>query len=201
MHDPIQYAELVRDIERHDAQVMCGFQDAYMITHGGLRRMDFASKRPDRPGPCGEISSIDAALPFLLITTGVERLSGAVHGPLAERWLKGEKLVVDAMERIAELGRIGALALAHGDWPELAEVMTENHALTASVGGSGEPIDHLIERCVENGAMAAKLAGAGLGGTVIAFVEEPQDLQRRLAEEGYSKFMRPALVRGVRIES
>lgn len=201
LEDRIEYAELVRDIERYDAQVMCGFQDAYMITHGGLNCMDFAGKRPDRPGPFGQISPIRAELPFLLITTGVERLSGAVHGPLAERWLRGEKRVVEAMEKITALGSFGAGALECEDWDDLALAMTENHALTASVGGSGEPIDLLIERCLANGAMAAKLAGAGLGGTVIALAEDPEDLQARLTSEGYSRFMQPAIVEGVRLES
>ncbi len=201
LENKIEYAELVRDIERYDAKVMCGFQDAYMICHGGLNRMDFAGKRPDRPGPRGQIKPISAELPFLLITTGVERLSGAVHGPLAERWISGEKLVVDAISKITELGRVGSHVMERGDWGGLARAMTENHALTASIGGSGEPIDLLIERCLKHGAMAAKLAGAGLGGTVIALAEDPEDLQVRLSSDGYSRFMRPALVPGVGLES
>src|SRR5579872_4897490 len=185
------FAELVRDIERHDAGIMCGYQDAYMIAHGGVQRMYFAGKHPVNPGPWGTLRRLDVPIPFLLVTTGVERLSGAVHGPMSERWMKGEPAVVQGISRIADLGRQGAEALEDGRLDDLARLMTENHEIVASLGGSGEAIDSLISACIQSGSRAAKLAGAGLGGTVIALTEDPEDLQRRLTTLGYSRFIRP----------
>ena len=40
------FAELVRDVERNEADIVCGFQDAYMIAHGGLQFMEFPGKHP-----------------------------------------------------------------------------------------------------------------------------------------------------------
>jgi galactokinase/mevalonate kinase-like predicted kinase len=201
----VAFAELVRDVERHDAGIACGFQDAYMIVHGGLQRMDFAGKDPAeqalrRPGPAGSISALEGELPFLLVTTGVERLSGSVHGPMVERWLRGEAAVRDGMTRVGELGRLGASAYGRSDWAGLAELMRENHRIVAGLGGSGEAIDALVSACEAEGALAAKLAGAGLGGTVIALAEDLSDLEARLRERGYSRFTRPALAAGVRLE-
>jgi galactokinase/mevalonate kinase-like predicted kinase len=195
-----EYAELVRDIERHEAKIMCGYQDAYMIVHGGLRRMDFSGKHPVNPGPHGTLNSLDSPIPFLLVTTGVERLSGAVHGPMSERWIAGEEAVVSGIDRIADLGRTGANALEKQNFDELAELMTENHEIVASLGGSGKAIDRLISACRDCGAMAAKLAGAGLGGTVIALTTDPLELQKRLTERGYSRFIRPSREPGVSLE-
>ena len=79
----------IREIEARG--VVCGYQDALMITLGGLRLMDFAGKGPVEPGPAPTSRILDAPLPFLLVTTGVERLSGSVHGPMVERWLKGRQ--------------------------------------------------------------------------------------------------------------
>ncbi|MFI5386885.1 MAG: mevalonate kinase [Fimbriimonadales bacterium] len=200
LEDKVAFAELLRDIERHDAGIVCGYQDAYMIVHGGLQRMDFAGKRPDDPGTPARLRPIGADLPFLLVTTGVERLSGAVHGPMAERWMKGERAVIDGMERIADLGRAGAEALSHADWPQLAALMKENHQIIAALGGSGNEIDDLIQACGRNGAMAAKLAGAGLGGTVIALTHDPVELEHELRSEGYRRFMRPQIAPGLRLE-
>src|SRR5688572_10869918 len=90
----IEFAELVRDIELNEAGIVCGYQDAYMAVHGGLQAMDFSGKHPIDGGPPGKLKSLDAELPFLLITTGVERLSGSVHGPMRERWLNGDPEVV-----------------------------------------------------------------------------------------------------------
>ena len=162
------FAELVRDVERYEAQVICGYQDAYMVVHGGLQFLDFAGKHPINGGPHATLRRIDSPLPFLLITTGVERLSGSVHGPMAQRWVDGERLVIDSMARLTELGDLGLAAVLRQDWAALGEAMDENHRLIAALGGSGEPIDLLVSQCKAHGAISAKLAGAGLGGTVIA---------------------------------
>jgi galactokinase/mevalonate kinase-like predicted kinase len=197
----INFAELLRDIERHDAQVMCGYQDAYMIVHGGLQLMDFAGKHPVQSGPPATLKSLDLPLPFLLVTTGVERLSGAVHGPMSERWMNGEREVVDAIREISTLAEPGAEALAEGDLNTLAALMNENQRLIAGVGGSGESVDLLIERCLMSGAKAAKLAGAGMGGTVIALTTDSDGLEARLRLHGYTRFIRPTLSEGLRYDA
>lgn len=196
----VDFAEMVRDIERHEACVMCGYQDAYMVVHGGLRLMDFSGKHPVNPGPPAHLKSLSALLPFLLITTGVQRLSGSVHSPMAERWLAGEPLVVSTMETLAALAPLAAQALAAQDYSTLGEAMNENQRLIAQLGGSGESIDHLIGLCIRHGASAAKLAGAGMGGTVIALTENPNELQTRLEKEGYNFFIRPEIAPGLQVE-
>ncbi len=195
------FAELLRDVERRETGVVCGYQDAVMTVFGGLQRMSFAGKHPAvEGGPAATMRPLDAPLPFLLVTTGVERLSGSVHGPMRERWLSGDREVVRGMERISRLGELGARALEQGDLAALAEAMAENHAIIASLGGSGAPVDELVGACLECGAMAAKLAGAGLGGTVIALSEDLDGLERRLRERGYARFARPAVTPGLRVE-
>lgn len=197
-----QFAELVRDVERHEAGVMCGYQDAYMIVHGGMQRMDFVGKHPVEPGPHAQLQPIRPSdLPFLLVTTGVERLSGSVHGPMAERWLSGEELVRANISRITHLGREGAEAIAQADWDRVAELMNENHRLIAELGGSGDAIDQLVGACIASGAKAAKLAGAGMGGTVIALAEDVEALEHTLRSKGYSRFLRPELCPGTRLET
>ena len=163
--------------------------------------MHFTGKHPVHAGPYGTLDSVDAELPFLLVTTGVERLSGSVHGPMIKRWLAGEVLVVDSMLRIQELALEGALALQQREYARLGELMGENHRLVAALGGSGEPIDKLITLCKQEGALGAKLAGAGLGGTVIALTENPDELEVRLRAHGYSRFLRPSIQPGVRYEA
>lgn len=197
----VQFAELVRDIERHEAGIMCGYQDAYMIVHGGLRLMSFAGKHPVNPGPPATLQSVDAPLPFLLISTGVERLSGSVHGPMAQRWMDGDREVIDAMDTIQQMAVEAASSIAQGNYQVVADAMRENHRLIKNLGGSGEPIDLLIERAEKHGARAAKLAGAGLGGTVIALTEDADALEIALREYGYVRFIRPEVTPGVRQEA
>lgn len=195
------FSELLRDIERNEANVTCGYQDAYMVVHGGLQFMDFCGKHPTQPGPVGKLTPLDAELPFLLVGTGVERLSASVHGPIIQAWLSGHERVIHAMDEITALAHIGKDALLKGDYQTLALAMARNHAWIAELGGSGEPIDHLIALCKKHGALAAKLAGAGLGGTVIALTEDPNTLQERLRQEGYSRFAKPSPTIGIHYEN
>lgn len=194
------FAELVRDIERHEADVVCGYQDAQMIVHGGLQAMDFRGKHPVEPGPPPTVIALHDDLPFLVVSTDVERLSGSVHGPMAQRWVDGEAAVVEGIARISELGRLGLAALESRDWMTLGALMQENQRVTASLGGSGEPIDRLVDACLRHGALGAKLAGAGLGGTVIALTLDPDRLESELRAEGYTLFTRPDGGPGVRLE-
>ncbi len=194
------FAELLRDIERYDAHVVCGYQDAYMITHGGIQLMDFHGKHPVENGPPATLRPIAAQLPFLLVTTGVERLSGSVHGPLAQRWLDGEPAVRKAIDRISTFAEKGAEDLVACRYGELAAAMDENQRLIASIGGSGDAVDLLISKCKQHGALAAKLAGAGMGGTIIALTEDADELEKRLREDGYARFMRPNGQEGLRYE-
>lgn len=194
------FAELVRDVELNDAGIACGFQDAYMAVHGGLQEMDFDGKDPDSPGPPATLNSLRTNLPFLLISTEVERLSGSVHAPMIERWRSGESEVVRGIAEIGSLGSQASRALQASDWPKLAGLMTRNHEIISALGGSGNSIDALIKDAKMSGALAAKLAGAGHGGTVIALTLDPHAVQARLRDRGYTLFMRPSIEPGVHFE-
>ena len=194
----VELAMTIREIERE--KVVCGYQDALMIVLGGLRLMDFAGKGPVEPGPPPTSETMEAPLPFLLVTTGVERLSGSVHGPMAERWIKGEKKVVDTMRSVADLAALGAKALVEGDLKGLGTLMDLNHRFIAALGGSGDAIDALVARCKARGALGAKLAGAGMGGTVIALADDLDNLEFGLRADGYTRFLRPMIAPGLQVD-
>ncbi|MFO7742659.1 MAG: galactokinase family protein, partial [Anaerolineae bacterium] len=106
-------AERARYIELNYLKVVCGYQDAYMCTFGGLNYMDFRGKQFYRSEEAELFATIEPLdgyvpeLPFVLGYTGVQHSSGEVHRPIRERWLEGEREVVDAYERITEIARLG----------------------------------------------------------------------------------------------
>ena len=187
-HDLREFAELVRDIELREAGIVCGYQDAYMCVLGGLSFLDFHGKHPIDSGPLGTLEPAELPGEFLLVTTGVERLSGSVHGPIRDRWLSGDETVRENMRELANLARIINI---DRNIKVLAEAMTRNYRIIQKLGGSGHDIDRLVQECLSNGALSAKLAGAGMGGTVIALCYDPAELQQRLTKIGYTKFLRP----------
>ncbi len=189
-----QLAERARHIELNYLRVVCGYQDAYMCTFGGLNYMDFGGKQFYRQAEAELFATIEPLadyvpeLPFVLGFTGVQHASGEVHKPIRERWLEGETAAVEAYERITEIARTGKKALLLKDWSLLGRLMNENHAIQRELGGSGESNERLIAAALEAGALAAKLAGAGQGGTIIALWPWPDlaPLEEALREAGVS---------------
>jgi galactokinase/mevalonate kinase-like predicted kinase len=204
-----QVAETARFIELNYLEVVCGYQDAYMTTFGGLNYMDFRGKQFYRTleaelfATIEPLADIAPALPFVLAYTGVRHHSGEVHKPLRERWLDGEAEVVDAYNRITELAALGKRALLTANWDELAACMNENHAIQRALGGSGEHNEMLIQAALRAGAPAAKLAGAGGGGTIIALWPEADraPVERALREAGASAMFAMEPVPGVMLET
>jgi galactokinase/mevalonate kinase-like predicted kinase len=202
-------AEMARYIELNHLKVVCGYQDAYMCTFGGMNYMDFRGKQFYREAEAELMATIEplasylGLLPFVLGFTGVQHSSGAVHKPIRERWLEGEPKVVEGYERITEIARIGKKALLLEDWTLMADLMNENHAIQRELGGSGESNERLIAAALEAGAPAAKLAGAGDGGTIIALwlEDDTSSLEKALERAGASAIYRLHIAPGATIEN
>ena len=206
---PYQVAERARYIELNNLKVVCGYQDAYMCTFGGLNYIDFRSKQFYRQAEAELFATVEPLaayiphLPFVLAFTGVQHASGAVHRPLRERWLDGEAAVVEGYKHITEIAQLGKKALVLGDWPALGRLMNENHAVQRDLGGSGECNERLIAAALQAGAPGAKLAGAGDGGTIIALWPWPDTtgLEQALRVAGATATYHLHVGAGVTIES
>jgi galactokinase/mevalonate kinase-like predicted kinase len=188
-------AELNRTIELNYMKCHCGYQDAYMTTFGGLNYLDFRGKEyyKDLEGELyatvEPLGSYVRELPLIVAHTGIKHHSGNFHKPLRERWLEGDPAVVSAYTDIAHIAREGKKALLNGDWEQLAYLMNKNHEIQDSLTDSGEQNNYMIRVARENGALAAKLAGAGGGGTIIALTLEPERTIKALKDAGAEEFV------------
>jgi galactokinase/mevalonate kinase-like predicted kinase len=204
-----ELAERARYIELNNLKVVCGYQDACMATFGGLNYLDFRGKQFYRQAEAELFATVEPLaeyvpfLPFLLGFTGVQHASSAVHKPIRERWMEGESTVIEGYKRITELARMGKKALLLGDWPTLGRLMNENHDIQRDLGGSGESNERLIQSALDAGALGAKLAGAGDGGTIIALWpwQETAPLESALRQAGASAIYRPEVAPGAMIET
>jgi mevalonate kinase len=140
-------------------------------------------------------------LPLVLAHTGHQRVSGRVLRPIRERWEQGDPTVHEGYRRIAELARLGKRAIIERDWDTVARHMAENHRIQQSLGASGEINDRMIDVALRAGALAAKLAGAGGGGTIMALTLEPDRVGQALLAAGASRILCPTPSPGVRIET
>lgn len=189
---PYEVAETARHIEFGPLNCVCGFQDQYMASFGGLHYLDFRGKEPSAAGDpvfatVENLEPFVGSLPLVLANTGVQRHSGRVHHSFRQRWCAGEAAVVEGYRRIEQLARLGKKAMLAEDWSTLGQLMNENHAIQRDLGGSGEANERLIQAALDAGAFGAKLAGAGKGGTIIAAHENPQELSERLLAAGAAR--------------
>lgn len=203
-----ELAEWSRQTERELLGVACGWVDHYLCSFGGLRYVDLRAKDADKAVAGEPFATVEdlaphvAQLPFLLAFTGVAHHSGSVHAPIRARWERGETEVVGAYQRVAAIAREGKTALLRAEWPRLGALMNENHAIQRSLGGSGESNERLVAAALGAGALGAKLAGAGGGGTIVALWthDEAAPLESALRAAGATALYRPEPVCGVRVE-
>lgn len=205
--NPYETAELVRKIEYDVLGIVCGFQDHHMTVFGGLNFMDFAGRNSaetleaDTPFATIEpLAPYMTHLPFVLAHTGVRHHSGSVHTSPRERWLAGDHAVIDAYTQIAGMARTAKRALLAGDCAMLAPLMTRNHALVRDLGGSGDANEALIAAALDGGAMSAKLAGAGGGGTIVALTLDPDRTVAALKSAGAEAILLPTPMPGLTVE-
>lgn len=100
---------------------------------------------------------------------------------------KSEEITLDAIQ-----------VLKKKDYESLGSLMIRNHELLKSLGVSNEKLDRLVEIAMNNGALGAKLTGAGGGGSVIALARDKDRLLNALKD--YQVFVADIDKDGVRIE-
>ncbi len=199
-------AENTRRIESGVMGIVCGHQDQHMAVFGGLNFMNFAGKESLKQSKDEPLATIEPLCnrctppQLLLAHTGIQHHSGTVHKSPRERWLAGDPDVRAAYARIAQLAPAGKRAIIEGNWHYLGELMNENHEIVARLGGSGEANDRLIQAARNAGALGAKLAGAGGGGTIIALVEDFQGVTAALTAAGAEQILVPLPQPGLTVE-
>jgi galactokinase/mevalonate kinase-like predicted kinase len=198
VHNDFVLAEVTQRVEAKELGITCGFADRYVPLFGGVAYLDYRGKLHHREvygEPYVTYERLDPwvdDLPLVAISTGIQRDSGDVHGQMRPRYVQehdawalegGEPPpMVRLMSGAWETAWRGKIALLAGDWETFGELMTENHRLVNEMmayccfeDGAGWANNLLIETALSNGALGAKLTGAGGGGSVFALVNPGQE--------------------------
>ncbi len=197
-------AELTQRIEEIDLGVTCGFSDRYVTQMGGLAYVDYRGKLFHKnifEEPFATYERLDAPIEemvFIVASSGVVRESGSVHSVLRGRYLLEyeKKLtypdytspILEKFDEVAKTAWVGKIHLLRGDLEAFGNLMNKNHRLVNEImlycgfpDGAGEANNLLIKTALDNGALGAKLTGAGGGGSVFALVR-PKD-EKNVVEE------------------
>lgn len=198
IHNDYVLAELTQRVEAKELGITCGFADRYVPLFGGIAYLDYQGKLHHRKigqEPYVTYERLDAwvdDLPLVVISTGIERDSGDVHGRMRPRYLEEHNAwagsggeappMVRFMTGAWETAWRGKIALLERDWETFGALMNDNHRLVNEMmaycgfaDGAGWANNLLIETALANGALGAKLTGAGGGGSVFALTHPGQE--------------------------
>ncbi|UHG93725.1 mevalonate kinase family protein [Spirosoma oryzicola] len=172
---------LVLATESEELGITAGLQDRVIQCYEGCVYMDFNQEIMERQGH-GKYESIEPQLlPKLYIAynTDLGKQSGRVHNDVRSRWLKGEPLVVETMNAIADVAREGREALVRQDIKLLNELVNRNFDLRAQIYTISERNRSLIEAARACGASASF---TGSGGSIIGLYRDDAMLNRLFVE-------------------
>jgi D-glycero-alpha-D-manno-heptose-7-phosphate kinase len=174
---PEKIREIAQNIEAQVIRVPTGCQDYYPALYGGVSAIrlepDGIHHQAIRVAP----EELDQR--FVLAYTGAPRQSGINNWKVFQAHINGDRRVFGNFESIAAIARAMHQALAEADWDQAARLLREEWKLrkTNTPRISTPLIDRLIKAAARNGALAAKVCGAGGGGCVV-FLCEPAARER-----------------------
>ena len=181
-------AEEASHIEIEVLREPVGKQDQYIAAFGGLTCFEFDPEGGVHVEPLqvpqATLHELEERL--LLFFTGYARAAGSILGDQRKRSEAGDGAMLENLDRTKDLGRRIRATLEGGDAQGFGRLMHEHWEAKRrrSDGMSNERIDRWYAAGVANGAIGGKLVGAGAGGFLMFYAEEPAALRAAMAAEG-----------------
>lgn len=163
--------------------------DAAAAYYGGC----FSYKRGHAPTPI----ETEQPLELAIAVAGPPASTKAMVEGVARLRARRPELFEKSLSGIHSLVKNAELCLKAGDHHGLGKLMDYNQMLLSGLFVSTPEIEHACQLARENGALGAKLTGAGGGGAVIALAEETDRVLegwRRSGIEGFAVRTAPARV-------
>jgi len=168
---------IAQNVEAQLIRVPTGCQDYYPALYGGVSAIHLDVDGIHREAIAIAPEELDRR--FVLAYTGVPRQSGINNWKVFQDHISGKARIHKNFENIGAIARAMHQALALADWNEIGRLLREEWKLrkTNSPRITTPTIEKLIKIAMRNGAVAAKVCGAGGGGCVI-FLTEPETQER-----------------------
>jgi D-glycero-alpha-D-manno-heptose-7-phosphate kinase len=165
-----------------------GKQDQYIAAFGGITCFDFKADESVDVAPLAISADTlnDLQHHLLLFFTGYARSASEILSDQKSRSESGDAAMVDALRETSALGQQIGDALVTGDTAGFADLMHEHweRKRRRSSGMSNSAIDDWYELGRANGGRGGKLVGAGAGGFLMFYADDPQQLRRAMADAG-----------------
>lgn len=165
-----------------------GKQDHYIAAYGGITCFEFGADETVHVSPLSISTSTlhDLEEHLLMFFTGYSRSASELLADQERRTETEDDAMVTALKKVQDVGLRIREALEAGKTREFAVLMHE-HWLSKrerSEGMSNEAMNRWYELAIANGALGGKLVGAGGGGFLLFYADDPKALRGAMAAEG-----------------
>ncbi len=181
-------AEAACEIEIEILEEPCGKQDPYVAAHGGICAYTF---EPDGKVTVEPLELLPETLRslhdhLLLFYTGDAREASVVLADQDTRTKVGDTEMLENLHRTKEMGFRSRDLLVQGDLFSYAELMHEHwlNKRQRSPGMANSHIDDLYMLSRRSGVVGGKLVGAGGGGFLLVYAQNPSDTRQAMAAAG-----------------
>jgi D-glycero-alpha-D-manno-heptose-7-phosphate kinase len=192
--DREQIRVIAQNVEAQLIKVPTGCQDYYPALYGGVSAIHLDPDGVHHAAVRVAPEELDRR--FVLVYTGAPRKSGINNWEVFKAHINGDKKIFHNFERIGEIARAMHHALSMADWKQVARLLREEWKLrkTNAPRITTPIIEKLVAVALRQGALAAKVCGAGGGGCVV-FLTEPENREHvSAALRSYGGQVLPAIV-------
>ncbi len=188
---PKDLAEEACHIELNILKEPIGKQDQYIAAVGGLTVFEFTkdNKVTARPLRLSDETYNNLTDNLLLFSTGTTRSASAILKEQNDKTKEKNQSMIDNLHFIKELGYKSCEALESGNLARFGSLMNEHwiYKKQRSSGMTTPDIDRWYDVALKNGATGGKLIGAGGGGFLMFYTENPTALRKALKQEGVNE--------------
>lgn len=171
-YTPDRFIAIAANVECQVIKVPTGFQDYYSAQYGGAASIHFAPDGIKREALDIDLKTLQERV--VVLYTGEPRNSGTNNWEITKRHIDGDRELFDIFEGIRDTAVQLRDALLESDWEQVGEILKHAfpHRKRLSPMITTPHMDDLINVALKNGAIAAKVCGAGGGGCIAFFCEE-----------------------------
>ena len=131
---------------------------------------------------------LSTPVPLQLVVAMSDQASLTVDmvSQVRDRWKNSQRLYEHLFDNFRQVVNTGLEALQEGELSRLGETMNICHGLLSAIQVSNAELDHMVQLARDQGALGAKLTGAGGGGSILALCgEKPEKVVDAFHKAGY----------------
>jgi D-glycero-alpha-D-manno-heptose-7-phosphate kinase len=166
------FIRIAANVECQVIKVPTGFQDYYSAQYGGVACIHFPPDGMHREALNVDTKTLQERI--AVCYTGEPRNSGTNNWEITKRHIDGDKELFEIFDGIRDSSLSLREALLANDWERVGELIKAGHPQRKKLSPNitTPHMDELIQNAYDNGAIGAKVCGAGGGGCIAFFCEE-----------------------------